>query len=258
MQKVVGVNFLDGKRIYYFSPGNLDLNIGDFVIVETERGLQFAKIVTGIENMDDNKLFLPLKKVMKKASKEDIKTNEENKKLAIKALSYARKLVEQNEIDMKLFDASYTFDRKKLILKFIADERVDFRDLAKSLAAKYKTRIELRQIGVRDKAKEIGGLGPCGLPLCCSTFLTDFDSVSINMAKNQGIALNPTKINGSCGRLLCCLGYEDDTYTELKKKLPRIGQEVDYKGKKVRVTELNVLDQSYKISIDDEDIIVKN
>ena len=257
MQKVVGVNFLDGKRIYYFSPGKLDIKKDDYVIVETERGLQFAQVISDIEEMEDNKLFLPLKSVIKKANKDDILTNEKNKKQAVKALEYARKIAEEENLDMKFFEASYTFDKKKLIFKFIADERVDFRELAKQLAAKYKTRIELRQIGVRDKAKEIGGLGPCGMPLCCSTFLTDFDSVSINMAKNQGIALNPTKINGSCGRLLCCLGYEDDTYTFLKKKLPKIGQEVEYNGKKGRVTELNVIDSSYKINIDDEEVTVK-
>ena len=156
---------------------------------------------------------------------------------------------------MKLYEASYTFDRKKLIFKFIADERVDFRELAKLLAAKYKTRIELRQIGVRDKAKEIGGLGPCGRPLCCSEFLTNFNSVSINMAKNQGIALNPTKINGSCGRLLCCLGYEDNVYSEYKKNLPKIGELVTVDGKTGRVYELNVLKRSYKYKTEDSEEI---
>ena len=157
--------------------------------------------------MPKEKVFLPLKDVIRKANKDDINANDKNARDGVKALSYAKELVNKQGLDMKLFEASYTFDRKKLIFKFIADERVDFRELAKLLAAKYKTRIELRQIGVRDKAKEIGGLGPCGKPLCCSLFLTNFNSVSINMAKNQGIALNPTKINGACGRLLCCLGY---------------------------------------------------
>ena len=147
------------------------------------------------------------------------------------------------------------FDRKKLIFKFIADERVDFRELAKKLAAKYKTRIELRQIGVRDKAKEIGGLGPCGRPLCCTEFLSNFDSVSINMAKNQGIALNPSKINGSCGRLLCCLGYEDEMYQELKKDFPKIGEFVEKDGVKGRVSELNVLNGYYKIKTDNDEQI---
>ena len=156
---------------------------------------------------------------------------------------------------MKIFEASYMFDRKKLIFKFIADERVDFRELAKKLAAKYKTRIELRQIGVRDKAKEIGGLGPCARPLCCTEFLSNFDSVSINMAKNQGIALNPSKINGSCGRLLCCLGYEDEMYQELKKDFPKIGEFVEKDGVKGRVSELNVLNGYYKIKTDNDEQI---
>ena len=168
-------------------------------------------------------------------------------------MKYAKDLVEKEKLNMKLYEASYTFDKKKLIFKFIADERVDFRELAKLLASKYKTRIELRQIGVRDKAKEIGGLGPCGRPLCCSDFLTNFDSVSINMAKNQGIALNPTKINGSCGRLLCCLGYEDDVYSEYKKELPKIGQTVTHNGKTGKVFELNILKRSYKVKTPDSE-----
>ena len=215
MIKVIGINFLDANRIYYFSPNNIKLKKGDYVIVETERGMQFGQAVTNIEQMPKEKVFLPLKDVIRKANKDDINANDKNARDGLKALSYAKELVNKQGLDMKLFEASYTFDRKKLIFKFIADERVDFRELAKLLAAKYKTRIELRQIGVRDKAKEIGGLGPCGRPLCCSLFLTNFNSVSINMAKNQGIALNPTKINGACGRLLCCLGYEDDQVRHL-------------------------------------------
>lgn len=205
MIKVIGINFLDANRIYYFSPNNIKLKKGDYVIVETERGMQFGQAVTNIEQMPKEKVFLPLKDVIRKANKDDINANDKNARDGVKALSYAKELVNKQGLDMKLFEASYTFDRKKLIFKFIADERVDFRELAKLLAAKYKTRIELRQIGVRDKAKEIGGLGPCGRPLCCSLFLTNFNSVSINMAKNQGIALNPTKINGACGRLYVAL-----------------------------------------------------
>lgn len=258
MVKVVGIKFLTGGRTYYFSPGNNKIKQDDYVIVETERGLQLAKTVSEIEEKSENNVFLPLKEVIRIANKNDLKTYEKNNLDANKALEYAKKVVEKEKIDMKLFEASYTFDRKKLIFKFIADERVDFRELAKVLAAKYKTRIELRQIGVRDKAKEIGGLGPCGRPLCCSEFLSNFDSVSINMAKNQEIALNPSKINGSCGRLLCCLGYEDDTYSLLKKKLPKIGEYVEKNGKKGRVSEINILKQSYKfVTEDKEEIIVE-
>ena len=239
MVKVIGISFFNANRLYYFSPGTTNVKIDDYVIVETERGLQFGKALTDVLDMPKEKVFLPLKDVIRVA------TNEDKKSLVIK-----------EELDMKLFEASYTFDRKKLIFKFIADERVDFRELAKMLASKYKTRIELRQIGVRDKAKDIGGLGPCGRPLCCSEFLTNFNSVSINMAKNQGIALNPTKINGSCGRLLCCLGYEDDTYTEYKKKYPKIGEYVTIDDKKGRVSELNVLSGNYKVKISDSEEIV--
>lgn len=253
MIKVVGIKFLNGGRTYYFSPGENIVNAGDYVIVETERGLQFGQAVTDIEDMQKEKVFLPLKDVIRVATKEDKKISKKNMIDAQKALSYAKSLVEEETLEMKLFEASYTFDRKKLIFKFIADERVDFRELAKMLASKYKTRIELRQIGVRDKAKEIGGLGPCGRPLCCSQFLSNFDSVSINMAKNQGIALNPTKINGSCGRLLCCLGYEDIVYTEYKKKLPKIGELVEHNGKKGRVNELNILKKSYKMKTEDDE-----
>ncbi len=253
MIKVVGIKFLNGNRIYYFSPGKNSVKNGDNVIVETERGTQFGLAVTDIEELEENKVFLPLKDVIRIATKADIKSNNKNIEDAKKALEYAKKLVENEEVDMKLFEADYTFDRKKLIFKFIADERVDFRELAKQLAAKYKTRIELRQIGVRDKAKEIGGLGPCGRPLCCAEFLSNFDSVSINMAKNQGIALNPTKINGSCGRLLCCLGYEDAVYVEYKKSLPKIGEFVEIEGKKGRVSELNILNKSYKVKTSDDE-----
>ena len=255
MVKVVGIKFLNSGRTYYFSPGNNDIKSGDYVIVETERGIQFGYVVSNIEEIAKEKVFLPLKDVLRKANKEDVKTNSKNITDAEKALSYARTLVEQEQIDMKLFEASYTFDRSKLIFKFIADERVDFRELAKLLASKYKTRIELRQIGVRDKAKEIGGLGPCGRPLCCSQFLSNFDSVSINMAKNQGIALNPTKINGSCGRLLCCLGYEDNVYSEYKKLLPKMGEMIEKDGKKGRVIEINILKKSYKIKTEEDEEI---
>ena len=247
MIKVVGVSFSVGGRIYYFSPGENKIKKNDYVIVETERGMQIGYVETDIIDIEENKVFLPLKDIIRVATKKDMYIQDKNNIDSKKALEFSKKLVEKEKIDMKLFDASYTFDRKKLVFKFIADERVDFRELAKQLAAKYKTRIELRQIGVRDKAKEIGGIGPCGRPLCCSEFLTNFNSVSINMAKNQGIALNPTKINGACGRLLCCLGYEDSIYAEYKKNLPKIGQYIEKDGVKGRVTELNILDKKYKI-----------
>ena len=206
MIKVVGIKFENSGKVYYFSPGNLKIKKNYNVIVETERGIQFGICATGIEEKKEEDIYLPLKEVTRVATKKDVEVNKKNKIASQKALVFARELVEKENLDMKIYDASYTFDRKKLIFKFIADERVDFRNLAKVLAGKYKTRIELRQIGARDKAKEVSGLVPCGRPLCCSEFLTNFDGISINMAKNQGLALNPSKINGSCGRLLCCLG----------------------------------------------------
>ena len=240
MIKVVGINFLNANRIYYFSPGKTKVKNGDYVIVETERGTQFGKAVTEVLDMPKEKVFLPLKDIIRVANENDVKTNNKNAKDAEKALEYAKELVVKSNLEMKLFEASYTFDRKKLIFKFIADDRVDF-----------------REIGVRDKAKEIGGLGPCGRPLCCSSFLTNFNSVSINMAKNQGIALNPTKINGSCGRLLCCLGYEDEIYTKYKKNFPKMGEFVEVDGKNGRVCELNVLNGNYKVrTSDNEEIVV--
>ncbi len=258
MIKVIGISFVNSNRIYYFSPGKTNVKKGDNVIVETERGMQFGQAVTDVIQMPKEKVFLPLKDVIRIADEKDIKTDQRNAKDALNALEYTKKLAVKENLDMKLFDATYTFDRKKLIFKFIADERVDFRELAKLLAAKYKTRIELRQIGVRDKAKEIGGLGPCGRPLCCSSFLTSFNSVSINMAKNQGIALNPTKINGSCGRLLCCLGYEDDIYTEYKKNFPKLGELVNVGDKTGRVSELNALNGYYKVKVsENEEVLVE-
>ena len=255
---VVGIKFLTGGRTYYFSPNNLKLSKGDYVIVETEYGMQLGIVENGVEQKHEKDLFLPLKSVIRLATKKDVNISKKNEEDAKDALIYAKKMVVENQIEMKLFDAEYSFDRKKLTFKFIADERVDFRELAKDLASKYKTRIELRQIGVRDKAKEIGGIGPCGRKLCCSDFLKTFDSVSINMAKNQGIALNPTKINGLCGRLLCCLGYEDETYTYYKNKLPKIGEMIEKAGKKGRVTELDVLNKSYKlITSDNEELVIK-
>lgn len=251
MIKIIGIKFPKGGRTYYFSPGSVKIKLNDYVIVETERGIQFGKAVTDIIDMKEENVFLPIKNVIRVATNEDKKNNSKNIIDAEKALGYATNLVKKLNIKMKLFESSYTFDRKKLIFKFIADERVDFRELAKLLAAKYKTRIELRQIGVRDKAKEIGGLGPCGRPLCCNTFLSNFDSVSINMAKNQGIALNPSKINGACGRLLCCFGYEDFIYSEYKKELPKLGELIEYEGKSGRVVELDVLNKKYKLKISD-------
>ncbi len=241
MIKVCGVKFSSKERMYYFDKKDFQLENGMSVIVETERGLQHGIIVKEEKIIEESSLVTPLKNVVRIANKSDLKQQEKNEKDNIYALEKAKYLVEELGLKMNLMDASYTFDRKQLLFNFTADERIDFRELAKKLAAIYKTRIELRQIGIRDKAREIGGLGPCGRFLCCNSFLTDLNSVTINMAKNQLLALNPTKINGVCGRLLCCLSYEDMVYTELKKGLPNVGDLYEYKDKSYKVIDVDVL-----------------
>ncbi len=255
MVKVVGVMFKDCGRVYYFNSNNLDLKEKDSVIVETERGLQYGVVVTSILEKDKSKLKLSLKNVIRKANKDDEEQNISNIKESKKAFAECEKLIKKYNLNMKLIDSSFTFEREQLIFHFLSESRVDFRSLAKSLASIFKTRIELRQVGVRDKAKEIGGLGPCGRPLCCSSYLDNFDSISINMAKNQNLSLNPNKINGSCGRLLCCLAYENELYEDYKKDLPNIGEKVKYKGKEGRVTDLNILKKSYTFYTKDNEYI---
>ena len=251
MNEVIGINFNSGNRIYYFSTNHLNIKKGDSLVVETERGQQLCTAVTDILELPDSKIVTPLRPIIRVASKEDKRKAEENKKISKEAIEKATKISKELNLDMKFIDCSYTLDRNQLIFNFLADERVDFRELAKKLASQYKTRIELRQVGVRDKAKEIGGIGPCGRILCCTTFLNDFNSVSINMAKNQNISLNPTKINGICGRLLCCLNYEDDTYTEAKKNFPSVGTRLKVGDVEGKVVSLNVLNN--KITIEKSD-----
>ena len=251
MNEVVGINFENSSRIYYFSRNGLDIKKGDKLVLETERGMQLCTAVTDIVELPDSKIVTPLRPVYRIATKEDIKKAEENKKTSAVAIEKARKISKDLNLDMKFVDCSFTLDRNQLVFNFLADDRVDFRELAKKLASIYKTRIELRQVGVRDKAKEIGGIGPCGRILCCNTFLNDFNSVSINMAKNQSISLNPTKINGICGRLLCCLKYEDDTYTELKKDYPPLGTRLKVGDVEGKVVSHNVLNK--KITLEKAD-----
>lgn len=243
MQKIVGVTFNKKGRIYNFNANNHDLNIGDTVIVETEKGLQYGFVMTNIKSIDENDFNFPLKDVIRLSTRKDDQNYYKNNQDAGRALNKAREIVEDLKLNMHILDASYTFDRRQLIFNFTSDERVDFRELAKRLASVYKTRIELRQIGVRDKAKEVGGLGPCGRMLCCNTFLNDLNSVAINMAKNQMLALNPTKINGSCGRLLCCLSYEDIVYSKLRENLPDIGDHYKDKNVEGNVVNLDILGQ---------------
>ncbi len=248
--KIVNVEFKKGGKQYAFLDNNIEIEKGNNVIVNTERGLQFGTVTSVEENKkNDNDHAL----VYKVATKEDIKQNEKNIKEANESVQKAQDLADEFGLDMKFIDASYTFDRKQLIFQFLADNRIDFRNLAKSLAAIYKTRIELRQVGARDKAKEISGLGPCGRKLCCSTFLNDLDSVGIAQVKNQNLALNPTKINGLCGRLLCCLNYEDSIYTEYRKNLPEVGDKVKVDGKDATVISIDIPRQKYVVVTDEDE-----
>ena len=252
MYKVVGIEFTNSNRIYFFDPKNIKINKGDKIVVETERGLQLGIARKDIEEVDESKIVLPLKPVLRLANKDDISKYEKNKKLEEESIEKATKIASELELDMRFISSNMTLDKTQLTLNFLADERIDFRELAKKLANIYKTRIELRQIGVRDKAKEIGGIGPCGRFLCCNTFLNDFNSVSINMAKNQYLSLNPTKINGICGRLLCCLKYEDDTYSEMKKEYPPLGTSVKKDGNEGKVVLHNVFKRTYVIEKKDK------
>lgn len=255
MYEVIGVKFKNSNRFYYFDINSFDVKKGDNVIVETEKGIQLGRVVTDVKKINDNDISSELKKIIRLATKEDINQYKSNEELAKKALDDAKKIANKLELNMNFIGASFTLDKNQLIYNFVADDRVDFRELAKKLAAIYKTRIELRQIGVRDKAKEVGGLGPCGRFLCCNSFLSDFNSVSINMAKNQYIALNPTKINGICGRLLCCLNYEDDQYTEMKKGYPEIGTRIKKGNVSGKVVSHNLFKKTYTVESSEKILI---
>ena len=251
---LVGVKLSENGKTYYFDANDFLLKVGDKVIAETEKGLQLGEVSLIIDEI--NNTSLEYKKVIKIADKNDLKKHNNNLKDAKKAIVKCNSLIEQYGLDMKILDASYTFDREQLIFRFVSDNRVDFRQLAKDLGAIFRTRIELRQIGIRDKAKEVGGFGPCGRKLCCNNFLAEFDSVSINMAKNQNLSLNPTKINGVCGRLLCCLKYENDNYTEYKKGLPDVGQKVKTEKGEGKVISVDVFKRNYKVLLPENDILL--
>ena len=255
MVEVVVVCVEETKNIYYLSPNSIKLNKGTKVIFEDEVGLLNGVVIKNNYSEDKKNLVLPLKKVLRVVTDKDLSTIEKNIKFSNSALSEAKKIGNQLNLNMNFVDAYLNFDSSQLLISFVSDERVDFRELVKKLAQKYKMRIELRQIGVRDKSKKIGGLGPCGLFLCCSSFLTDFNSVSINMAKNQMLALNPSKINGICGRLLCCLGYENDGYTELKKSLPKVGLTVDTPEGMGKVTDIDILKNTYTVDLGEKGIM---
>ncbi len=226
MITVVGVRFKHAGKIYYFDPDSLDIKQDDFVIVETARGLEFGQVVIGPRDLGLDQIIQPLKKVIRIATEEDIEKDRENKAMAERAFHICEEEIEKHKLEMRLIECEYTFDNNKVIFYFTAEGRIDFRDLVKDLAAIFRTRIELRQIGVRDQAKMVGGLGPCGRETCCSSFLGDFEPVSIKMAKDQNLSLNPTKISGLCGRLMCCLNYENGVYEELNGRMPAIGTRV--------------------------------
>ncbi|OIK16746.1 stage 0 sporulation protein [Bacillus sp. MUM 116] len=249
MYDVVGVRFKKAGKIYYFDPGELEVQKDDFVIVETVRGVEYGKAVIAKKTVEEHDVVLPLKKVVRTADQKDRMIVEENKQAAQEAYETCNEKVNEHQLDMKLVDVEYTFDRNKIIFYFTADGRVDFRELVKDLAAIFRTRIELRQIGVRDEAKMLGGIGPCGRMLCCSTFLGDFDPVSIKMAKDQNLSLNPTKISGLCGRLMCCLKYENDEYESAKEQLPDIGEMIVTPHGEGKVVGLNILERVLQVEL---------
>ncbi|KQL51358.1 stage 0 sporulation protein [Heyndrickxia shackletonii] len=257
MFDVVGVRFKKAGKIYYFDPGDLFIQKNDSVIVETVRGIEFGKVVTDRKSVDENDVVLPLKKVIRIANEKDQLIVSENKDAAKEAYEVCCEKVAEHQLDMKLVDVEYTFDRNKVIFYFTADGRVDFRELVKDLAAIFRTRIELRQIGVRDEAKMLGGIGPCGRMLCCSTFLGDFEPVSIKMAKDQNLSLNPTKISGLCGRLMCCLKYENDEYEAAKESLPDIGEMIQTPNGMGKVIGLNILERVLQIELAGQERILE-
>ena len=253
MIKVVGVRFKTAGKIYYFDPDKIDVEFNDFVVVETVRGVEFGHVVLGPKEIEDNEIVSPLKKVLRIALDEDFEIHRENKKKAEEAISICQEKVHEHGLRMKLVDVEYTFDNNKVIFYFTADGRVDFRELVKDLASIFRTRIELRQIGVRDEAKTVGGIGPCGRKICCKQFLGEFEPVSIKMAKEQSLSLNPTKISGLCGRLMCCLKYEQDTYEELLKKMPQVGAIAVTKDGKGTIVSAYTLLERVKIKVKLED-----
>lgn len=255
MTKVIGVRFRTAGKIYYFDPTRFEIKKGDHVIVETARGVEYGTVVGGIREVDDSKVVQPLKPVLRIATERDNEQEAANKGKEKEAFRICQEKIRKHGLDIKLIDAEYTFDNNKVLFYFTADGRIDFRELVKDLASVFKTRIELRQIGVRDETKILGGIGICGRRLCCHTHLSEFVPVSIKMAKEQNLSLNPTKISGVCGRLMCCLKHEEETYEDLNRRLPNIGDYVTTDdGLKGEVSSVNVLRQQVKVivNVDDE------
>lgn len=250
MTKVIGVRFRNAGKIYYFAPGKMEIKPGDHVIVETARGIEYGYVVLGNRDVEDGKVIQPLKAVIRMASPEDEEREMSNRKKEKDAFKLCQEKIRKHELDMKLIDVEYTFDNNKVLFYFTADGRIDFRDLVKELASVFKTRIELRQVGVRDETKIVGGIGVCGRALCCHSYLSEFIPVSIKMAKEQNLSLNPTKISGVCGRLMCCLKNEEETYEYLNSKLPNVGDYVTTDdGLKGEVQSVSVLRQKVKVIV---------
>lgn len=250
MIKVIGVRFRNAGKIYYFDPAGREIHTGDHVIVETARGIEYGYVVLGSREVPDDKVVQPLKSVIRMASKEDEEVELKNHEKEREAFRICKEKIRKHGLQMKLIDAEYTFDNNKLLFYFTADGRIDFRELVKDLASVFKTRIELRQVGVRDETKIVGGIGICGRPLCCHSYLSEFIPVSIKMAKEQNLSLNPTKISGVCGRLMCCLKNEEETYEELNSKLPNVGDYVTTDdGLKGEVHSVSVLRQLVKVIV---------
>lgn len=252
MTKIVGVRFKPAGKIYYFDPAGFEIKKDKFVVVETARGIEMGEVIIEPCDIKDENVIKPLKSVLRLATDEDIKNREKNKEKEKSAFQICEEQIKKHNLEMKLVEVEYTFDGSKVLFYFTADGRVDFRDLVKDLAAIFKVRIELRQIGVRDETKTIGSIGVCGRSLCCSQFLGEFEPVSIKMAKEQGLSLNPTKISGACGRLMCCLKYEQETYEELLKVTPRVGAIVKTPMGKGEVESVNLLRGLVKVKIDSE------
>lgn len=249
MVTVVGVRFKSAGKVYYFDPDTYHVELGMNVIVETARGMEFGTVTAGPKDVDESEIISPLKKIVRIANEKDVHQHEENVKKKERAIMLCQEKVDKHGLEMKLIDVEYTFDNSKIIFYFTADGRVDFRELVKDLAGVFKMRIELRQIGVRDEAKMMGGIGICGKSLCCATWLADFEPVSIKMAKVQNLSLNPTKISGICGRLMCCLKYENSTYLELRKGMPDVGEHVKTPDGMAVVVESNILEGKVKVRL---------
>jgi len=252
LKEIIGVRFRDGGKIYSFDPANIDLALGDKVVVETARGLELGEVANERHSVEDNAIVAPLRRAVRAATPADIKTANELREREKKSVITCQEKANEHKLDMKIINAECSFDGSKIIFYFTADGRIDFRNLVKDLAAVFRTRIELRQIGVRDEAKMLGGLGICGRPFCCSSFLDDFQPVSIKMAKEQNLSLNQSKISGTCGRLMCCLKYEQEAYEDLIKSTPRVGTEVDTPAGPGTVADVSLISGKLRIKLDDE------